>query len=219
MGKASAAAERMCVVTRDVLPKEEMIRFVLDPEVRVTPDLKCNLPGRGVWVRADREVLDLAVRKRQFARGFKTECQVDPDLTDLVARLLRQQALGRLGLIRKAGQLALGFGKVEKAISRQRLAAVIHASDAADDGVRKLEQAFKRRYAGEIPCPVIRVFSSEELGAALGGGNVIHGALLDEPICGSFLAAYRLLARLEGVNEGLSLPAEMPDTTTDMDAE
>ena len=38
-GDASASPERLCAVTRERLPKEDMLRFVLSPDNIVTPDI------------------------------------------------------------------------------------------------------------------------------------------------------------------------------------
>ena len=69
--------ERMCIVTRAVKAPDELLRFVLSPEDQVTPDIKRKLPGRGVWVTADRPTVEQAARKGAFARGFKRKVQCD----------------------------------------------------------------------------------------------------------------------------------------------
>ena len=62
---------RRCIVTRQALEKPAMIRFVLDPDGRVVPDLKEKLPGRGLWVTADRAILAQAAAKNAFAKAAK----------------------------------------------------------------------------------------------------------------------------------------------------
>ena len=52
--------ERRCIATGEVQPKHGLIRFVVGPEGQVVPDLSEKLPGRGIWVAADRR----AVRNR-----------------------------------------------------------------------------------------------------------------------------------------------------------
>ena len=47
---AKPGTERMCVVTRQVRPIDELIRFVVAPDGAAVPDLKRKLPGRGLWV-------------------------------------------------------------------------------------------------------------------------------------------------------------------------
>lgn len=165
----------MCIVTREVRPVDGLIRFVLDPGGVVVADLKRKLPGRGVWVSASREKVAEAARRRLFAKAFEAPVAVDPGLADAVAARLAELALGSLGLARKAGGVVLGAGKVEAALAKGEAIAVIHAADAAPDGIRKLDAAARR--GGRDPL-VIRPFTSSQLGLALGRSNVIHAALL-----------------------------------------
>jgi uncharacterized protein len=49
---------RRCVLTRQRLPKERMIRFVVGPDRQIVPDLAAKLPGRGIWLSASADVLE-----------------------------------------------------------------------------------------------------------------------------------------------------------------
>ena len=168
---------RTCIVTRQVRSEHELIRFVLDPEGRVVADLKRRLPGRGVWLTARADMLDEAVRKKAFARGFRRQVTVPEELGREVAAALRASALGTLGLARKAGEAVSGFAKVEALARAGEAACLLHAAEAAADSVGKLAAA-TRAGAGETaePPPAWRMFAGDELDLALGGGNVIHAA-------------------------------------------
>ncbi len=171
--------DRTCIVTRRSAGPDELIRFVVGPDAAVVPDLKRNLPGRGCWVTADREHVDMAAKKGQFARSFKAQVTVPPDLGGMVDGLLARSALGALGLARKAGAVALGATKVEASVRSGAALLVLHAVEASEDGLRKIAQA--RRATVHAGGPVIRaykLFSEPELGLALGGTNVIHAAVL-----------------------------------------
>ncbi|TCT11983.1 hypothetical protein EDC22_103296 [Tepidamorphus gemmatus] len=175
-------------MTRRSLPVGELVRFVLGPDGAVVPDIRQRLPGRGVWVTARRELVAEAVRKRMFGRAFRAEARAGEDLAELVGSQLRQSALGALGLERKAGRLALGFAEVDARLRRGSVALLLHASDAAADGVRKLDQA--AHAGGKVP-PVCRVFTSAELGLALGRANVVHAALDTGGASGAAIARCR----------------------------
>jgi predicted RNA-binding protein YlxR (DUF448 family) len=171
--------DRTCIVTRRPAGPDELIRFVVGPDGAVVPDLKRNLPGRGCWVTADREHVDKAAKKGQFARAFKSEVKVPADLGGMVDGLLAKSALGALGLARKAGAVALGATKVEASVRSGAALLVLHAAEASQDGLRKIAQA--RRATAHAGGPEIRaykLFSEPELGLALGGTNVIHAAVL-----------------------------------------
>jgi len=172
--------ERRCIVTGQTGGKHGLIRFVLDPEANVVPDLAEKLPGRGFWVTGTREIVEKAVLKGHFKRAARGSATADPDLADTVERLLARRAADALGLARKAGALETGFEKVLTAISRGRIAALIEARDGALDGRRKLEQRLrvlkKQGFPGDVP--VYDPLWADEMGLALGRGNVIHAALI-----------------------------------------
>jgi predicted RNA-binding protein YlxR (DUF448 family) len=197
-------------VTRAARPAEELIRFVRAPDGTVVADLKRRLPGRGVWVSARREIVAEAVRRKAFVRGFKEQVTVPGDLPDTVEALLERAVLDMLSLANKAGRAVAGFGKVETALQGGKAAAVLHARDGAEDGKRKLAQA-ARRSGAEVP--VIELFSSGQLGLALGRENVIHAALLADPVSDAFLARAHQLLRYRqsetGQGSDAGLAAEM----------
>ncbi|MCE1235280.1 MAG: RNA-binding protein [Hyphomicrobiales bacterium] len=195
---------RTCIVSRETMPIAELLRFVEGPDGSVVPDLKRNLPGRGVWVEARRAVVEKAVAKNVFARALRRRVSVDPGLCDLIDRLMNDQALGTLGLARKAGEVVVGFAKVEAAVARERLAGLVHAAEAGADGVAKMTAALKRRFGGEADLPVVRIFSGPQLDLALGRSNVIHAALLSGRAAEIFLERAAALGRYRGVS------AEMP---------
>jgi predicted RNA-binding protein YlxR (DUF448 family) len=192
----------MCALTRAVRPEAELIRFVAAPDGSVVPDLKARLPGRGVWVGADRVTVSEAVRKNVFQRGLKRPVKPAGDLADQVAARLKEAALGRLGLARRARAALAGFAKVEAAIAREELAAVLAAADAADDGLRKIGQALRRRFGEGEAVPVFRLFTAAELGLAMGRPDVIHAAVLQGPAGRSFAGAAIRLRRYEDAGDG-----------------
>ncbi len=175
MTLADAARERRDIVTGEVRDESALIRFVAGPDGVVTPDLARRLPGRGVWVAADRASVETAARKNLFSRAAKARLIVPPDLADQVERLLFQRLLSALGLARKAGDLTFGFERVLAAIASGKTAWLVEASDGAEDGRRKLLAAAQRQVN---PPRMLALFTSDELSLALGAQNVIHTAFL-----------------------------------------
>jgi predicted RNA-binding protein YlxR (DUF448 family) len=179
MSLAEANRERRDLVSGEVMPEERLVRFVAGPDGVVTPDVARKLPGRGLWVAATREAVETAARKGGFSRSAKAKLTAPPDLADQVENLLKNRLLAGLGLARRAGDLILGFEKAGSAIEGGRTAWMVEASDGAEDGRRKLLQSARRAAeSGRLSPRLFGVFSSEELGLALGLGNVIHLALL-----------------------------------------
>jgi predicted RNA-binding protein YlxR (DUF448 family) len=172
---AEASRERRDIVSGEVMDEARLIRFVIGPDGSAAPDLARKLPGRGMWVAADRASVTAAVKKGCFARSAKAQVKATPDLADQVAALLRQRVLSGLGLARRAGDLTSGFEKVASSISSGKAAWLIEASDGAADGRRKLLALARRR---SPPPGLVGVFTAAELGLALGLENVIHTAFL-----------------------------------------
>lgn len=189
-----SATERMCALTRTVQPIDDLIRFVLSPDGAPVADLKRRLPGRGLWISASRKAVTEAARRNVFARGFKKPVKPQPELADELDAILVRSALDALAMVAKAGQAVAGFSKVEAALSEGEAVALIHASDGAADGIRKLD-AVARQNAGPEPIPVVDVLNSAELDLALGRSNVIHAALLAGPASKTFLSRCRILVR------------------------
>ena len=172
---AEASRERRDIVSGEVMAEARLIRFVAGPDGSVVPDLARKLPGRGIWVAADREAVAAAVKKNLFARSAKAPLKAAPGLADQVAALLRSRLLSALGLARRAGYLTSGFEKVSSTITSGKAAWLIEASDGQPDGRRKI-LALARKQAR--PPGLVGLFDAAELGLALGGENVIHTAFL-----------------------------------------
>ena len=169
----SPAPERTCIVTRTLQPAKAMLRFVLGPDNQLVPDLKGNLPGRGVYVSFSAKAVQQAIKKKAFARSVRAEVNVPPDLEAVIDGLLKKAALQSLSLANKAGAIIAGNAKVEAALEAQNLRGLVHALDAGDDGVRKLSQVVHRVNQGKMIAEV-RIFTSEELDNALGRSNSVH---------------------------------------------
>jgi predicted RNA-binding protein YlxR (DUF448 family) len=194
--KTAPGAERFCAATGTVRPVADMIRFVVSPDGLAVADLKRRLPGRGIWITATRQALRTAIARKVFGRGFKRDVKLAPDMIEATERLMEQGALAALAIAHKARKVAIGFAKAESALNRVRIVALIHASDAAPDGARKLDGALRRRLdldGGKIS--IIDTFTSVQLDLALGRSNVIHAALLAGRESDTFMARAELLDR------------------------
>jgi len=201
MGKVERIAEedeadngplRRCIVTGESLDPAFLVRFVVGPEDRLVPDVASKLPGRGIWVGAKRELVERAVAKKAFARAARQSVAVDPDLPELVERLVERQCLDLLGLARRSGIAAAGFDKVEAMLRRGPVGALIAASDGAEDGRAKL-----RRLAPDAP--LVATLPAAALAEALGReGVVVHAAIAEGKLAEKFVAASVRLAGLRG---------------------
>ncbi|MBW6506447.1 MAG: RNA-binding protein [Rhodobacteraceae bacterium] len=161
--------ERRCIVTGEVQPKAGLIRFVVGPEEIIYPDLAEKLPGRGIWVTADRELLEKAVKKGLFARAAKAPVTLPEGLVDLVEAGLAQRVVDLVSLARKSGRAVCGFEKVKSWLAEGRAKVLLQASDGSDRGKGKLWTPEGGRWFGCL--------TASELGLAFGRDHAIHGAL------------------------------------------
>jgi uncharacterized protein len=203
---SKSATMRMCAVTREVRPVDELIRFVVSPAGEVMADVKRKLPGRGLWVSASRKAVAEAARRHHFTKGFKRDVRVPPALPSDTENLLVRSAIEALAMAAKAGQVVSGFAKVEAAMEQRQpqtpLRALIHASDGAADGIRKLDAKLgtpsgrKAEVNDDLrEFPIITALTSEQLDLALGRSNVIHAALLAGPASKTFLSRCQMLVQ------------------------
>ncbi|HUO98331.1 MAG TPA: RNA-binding protein [Rhizomicrobium sp.] len=170
-----ALRERRCIATGAVLPEDKLVRFVVGPDGAVVADLDAKLPGRGLWLSADRAAIAKAVAKNDFSKAAKAKVAVPDDLAGHVERLIVARMQSDLGLARRAGLLAVGFDNVLRAFDAKLAPALlIEAADAAPDGRRKLDSALNMR---GLRLGRIALLSRAELGLALGRENVVHAAV------------------------------------------
>ncbi len=183
--------DRFCAVSRERLPKSDMIRFVRSPEGLVLADLAGRLPGRGVWIRADRALVTLAIRKGVFARGLRDAVSVPQDLPDQVEGLLVRRCVDLIGLARKAGQAVCGMDQVRDALRKEPPGILLEALDGGEDGRMKVYFLAKALYSG---VKVAGALSAAELGMAFGREHVVHGLVRRGAIAENWMAAYRRLS-------------------------
>jgi len=179
--------ERTCILTRRKGTKDELIRLALGPEGEVAPDVRARAPGRGAWIGVTRAELDEANAKGKLKgalqRAFKSSTVALPaDLGERTEAALRQAALDRLGMEARSGNLINGSERVETAARSGRVAMLIHAADAGEDGRKKLDQAW--RVGGGGTQGMIFPEPRTILSMALGRENVVHVALTD-PVAAS----------------------------------
>ncbi|WP_425072458.1 RNA-binding protein [Sagittula sp. S175] len=161
--------ERKCIATGEVQPKHGLIRFVAGPEGRIVPDLAGKLPGRGLYVSADRAAIDKAAKKNLFARAAKQPVQVPEGLSDLLEQMLAKRVIDLISLARKSGEAVAGYEKVKAKLQMEEATVLIQAEDGSGRGKTKLSTPYGGRYIGWL--------TADELGAAFGRQTVIHAAL------------------------------------------
>ena len=162
--------ERKCIATGESQPKAGLIRFCLDPEGMVTPDILGRLPGRGFYVSADRAAIEKAAKKGLFSRAARQPVKVPDALADLVEDLLTRRVVDLVSMARKASGAVMGYEKVKDWLVKGKAVTLIQASDGSERGKTKL-------HPPEGNGGFIGVLTAGELGLAFGRERAIHAAL------------------------------------------
>jgi uncharacterized protein len=206
---------RRCIVTRERLPKERMIRFVIGPDRQIVPDLTARLPGRGIWLSASRDVLESSgVQEekrleegrqskrgdgqsrhlaRAFARAARGPVSLPSDLSGLLQTALTRRIAECLGLARRAGQAVAGFEKAREALRSGRCKLVVQASDGS-------EAERLRFVSGLAPdLVIIDPLPGETLGRVFGRDYVVHVAIAPGRLAQSIAMEAN---RLDGLKNG-----------------
>jgi predicted RNA-binding protein YlxR (DUF448 family) len=206
----SEGSLRLCVVTRQERPPEELIRFVVGPDGALVPDLARRLPGRGAWVTAAKTAVAAAVKSKAFARSLKRPVRVPEDFPERVEHLLEKRVTEALALANKAGLVVTGFEKVDALIGRGEAAALVCARNAALGGRERLQRKFIAvQTARGAPVRVIDALDVEQMSLAMGRSNVVHAALTQGGAAEHFSSEAERLTRYRS-GFGASGPAQVP---------
>jgi predicted RNA-binding protein YlxR (DUF448 family) len=183
--------ERRCILTRESGDAARMVRFVVSPDGQIVPDVDENLPGRGLWLKAARDIVRTAVERGAFAKAAEANVKVSPTLADDVEAALARRSLSLLGFARRAGLAVAGFEKVRSMLGKGKAGVLLASREAAADGRRKL--AVLAPGVAEVA-----LFADAELAVVFGRDSVTHAALEKGRIAASFL---RECERLQGFRE------------------
>ena len=213
---------RRCIVTRERLPKEQMIRFVVGPDRQIVPDLAARLPGRGIWLSASKDVLELADARekgrhkdkqgdgiqspvgqrhleRAFARAARGPVSVPPDLSVLLQAALVRRIGECLGLSRRAGQAVAGYEKAREALRTGRYRLVLQASDGSEAERTRFLSGFGPASGSGTNLTIIDPLPGEALGRVFGRDQVVHVAVAAGKLAESLVVE---AGRLAGLKNG-----------------
>ncbi|MEM7643844.1 MAG: RNA-binding protein [Pseudomonadota bacterium] len=199
--KDRSEPERRCIVTGETGPKAGLVRFVVGPDDAVYPDVAGKLPGRGIYVTAERDPLEKAVEKRMFSKGAKRQVSVPDGLVDTVEAALLKRLQDGIAIARKAGRAVSGYEKVKSMLMAEEAQVLLQATDGSERGKGKLSTPQGGKWIGFL--------TADELGQAFGRDRVIHAAVAAGTL------AQRIVedaARLQGIRQNGGDPAARKDT-------
>ncbi len=196
---------RRCILSRQEYNSDALIRFVAGPDNRIVPDLAERLPGRGLWLRAERGAIEQAIAEKRFAKAGRSQIIAEAGLADRVAHLLTQRSLNYLGLALRSGGIAVGHDQVRTDLSTGRAAVLVQANDGAATARNRL-----RAVAHDLPS--IEIFLRGELAQALGRADIVHAVLRSSRLSSLFLRECGRLAGFRDIGES-RLPAADEDAS------
>lgn len=165
---ARSEPQRTCLGCRAEKGKGELLRYVLDPEGKVVPDLLGKLPGRGAYTCYCRDCVAKATLRKQFARAFKGEVTgaTAAELEGQIVIRLEERIASYLALGNKAGKIVSGSDMVLEAMRKgKNIGLVIMAGDVSADIGQKIAGSAARE---GIPC--FRILDKDRIGGLLGKG-------------------------------------------------
>lgn len=172
------ATVRLCAVARVERPLDDLIRFAASPDGEIVPDLARKLPGRGVWVTADRASVAAAVKGKAFAKSLKRQVSAPADLPDRIERLMLRRLEQALAIANKAGLIVFGFAKIDTELDKGQIVGLVHGSDAAPGGRDKLDRKHQASARADgRPAPIVALLTIEQISLAMGRSNVVHAGL------------------------------------------
>ena len=77
---------RSCVVTKEKLPKGELLRIVRTTTGEIVPDISGKINGRGAYIKKDISVLEKAKKSKVLERVFETS--ISEDVYDEISKII-----------------------------------------------------------------------------------------------------------------------------------
>ncbi len=176
----------------------KMIRFVVGPDAQIVPDILGKLPGRGIWVSADKAALEKATSKNLFARSAKMPVKVPEGLVAEVETQVTRRLVELISLARKSGSAVAGYEKVKSWLMNEEAEVLIQASDGSERGKSKLSTPHYGSFIGWL--------TADELGLAFGRQTVIHGALSAGGLTSRVVEEAQRLKAIREVSDGRGRP-------------
>ena len=169
--KSNIVETRTCLVTGANILKKDLIRFVIDPQCHAVADIEQNLPGKGFWVKADRNIINEAINKNILSTVTKKTISINKNIISIIEEQFKQNIIRQISLSRKAGQAIFGFEKIRIASTKKIISLLIQAIDGS-------EREKQRMMNNSIPKVIDNCLTGVELGKVFGREKIIHCAIL-----------------------------------------
>jgi uncharacterized protein len=159
---------KTCIATKEFLSINDLVRLVITSNDKIVPDLKKKLPGNELWIKAKKNIIELAIKENIFNDQLnKKNIEID-DLALKIENLYKKEISNNINIAIKAGDVVLGYTKVLDCIKNKLTKILFTASDAGIDGKKKLESACREDIY------IFNIFNTDEISNIIGKENTVH---------------------------------------------
>ena len=186
---------RTCIISGRSLPQSQLIRLVASEAGEILPDISGKLPGRGVWVTADRAIVSQATTTKHGTKrlGQALGGDIPPNLMARIETMLVTRCQQILGIGRRGGLVIGGGGAIKAAKNSPSIDWLIIASDASPREASAMRASTRPQHQ----CVALH---SSEIGPVFGRESLVFAA--------SFVSSSRYsqslakeLRRLDGMRQ------------------
>lgn len=203
--------ERHCVVSGERLDAHQLIRFVADDTGCIFPDIGNKVKGDGAHIKADRAVLEEALKTGVLLKVLKAEHSVE-HMADIVDALLVKRCQEHIAMARRSGMAIGGGGKIR---SLGDVAGLIIADDASTREARAIRGDVTHDW-------IVSVLGSHEIGVPFGRQALAFAAILPSQAYGMAMQSEKLsqeLRRLATYRHKRPKKSDMGENSADHRAE
>lgn len=79
---------RTCIVTKENLPKSELLRIVRTPDGDIEVDETGKLNGRGAYIKKDLSVVDVLQKTKILEK--KLECKIEDSVYETIKKIIEK---------------------------------------------------------------------------------------------------------------------------------
>ena len=112
------------------IDEKDFIKFSLSPDNKLVPDLHNNLPGKSIWVPANKKLIKYVQERDDVKAHFGVSLLFSNDLVYLVKKILRKKILNSISLAKKASYLAIGLDKIKIQLTEKKHCLIVVAKGA-----------------------------------------------------------------------------------------
>ncbi len=164
MIKKKTGKQTFCYITKKFYPEELMIRFVLAPCNVLTLDLYHEFEGKEFYVLASKTELG---KMGQYLRKKNGKEFLQDDLISRIDDILRTRIVRLISLARKAGKVIIGYEKIQRGLSFNKIVLLIQAKDGSEN--RKKDLMLPESQTTRIDC-----LNKYELGVPFQKHTITH---------------------------------------------